>query len=94
MSEKKIIEIQNFLKKETIKKTVNKSKKNFTINQNDVKQKILELIKRRPATVKDISLALKLREVEINKYIKQLEKEKIIEFENLKRGLFIKKREG
>lgn len=53
-----------------------------------VKDEIIETIKRRPCTVKDLSNMLRLHVNEINKYLREIDKEYDLTITNEKRGRF------
>ena len=57
-------------------------------NQALVLKKIKQILSRRPSTVDDLSESLGLRIVEINKYLRLLENEKILLFKDGARGRF------
>ena len=54
----------------------------------DTKNAILQLIKRRPCTVDDLASALGMNFREVNKYLNELVEQNLINFENLDRGIF------
>jgi wyosine [tRNA(Phe)-imidazoG37] synthetase (radical SAM superfamily) len=84
----KIIKFWNLDNIEIISKF--KSRDKIQSFRKDKESAILETIARRPCTVDDISNFTGLHQNEINKYLQILEKKKLIEPENLKRGVFYK----
>ena len=87
----KLEEIAEFLKPlsvEIIAKFVSRQKvKSFNKN---IENQILETIRRRPCTDKDLSVMLGLHLNELNKYLAELLKRDIIKSEFQKRGVFFK----
>jgi wyosine [tRNA(Phe)-imidazoG37] synthetase (radical SAM superfamily) len=71
---------------EIIAATHRKHKKTAAVE--DVKNRILQTISRRPCTLDDLCDMLNMSRVEINKYIRLLEEERKIETVNLPRGEF------
>lgn len=69
------------------------SKKLKTDFGSDIESKILETIRRRPCTKKDLSESLGIHINEVSKYLKRLQKKQEIEVKNLKRGTFFKTKE-
>ncbi|MFO7814231.1 MAG: radical SAM protein [Halanaerobiales bacterium] len=53
-----------------------------------VKEKIIDIIKRRPCTVRDLSNIFDLHVNEVNKYLRELDKEHDLKIKNEKRGRF------
>lgn len=91
----KLEEIAEFLKPlsvEIIAKFVSRRKvKSFNKN---IENQILETIRRRPCTDKDLSAMLGLHLNELNKYLAELLKKNIIKSEFQKRGVFFKIKKG
>ncbi|MBN1349186.1 radical SAM protein [candidate division KSB1 bacterium] len=56
----------------------------------DTEESILQMIKRRPCTVDDLSVALGLHSAEINKYLEELLESNRIQAEKMERGVFFK----
>ena len=87
----KLEDIAEFLKPlsvEIIAKFISRQKvKSFNIN---IENQILETIRRRPCTDKDLCAMLGLHLNELNKYLAELLKKNIIKSEFQKRGIFIK----
>ncbi len=60
---------------------------NKNLNQSTI-ENVVDFLKRRPATVNDLVEALGLKIVEVNKFLRELEKDKTLSFKDEKRGRF------
>ncbi len=86
---RKMQEIASYLKKAELIDTFKPGQRIFTFNDSHSRQ-ILQTLRRRPCTVKDLQQMLSLRPSEIQKYINHLLAKDIIEMEQKERGTFLK----
>ena len=84
----KIIDLWNIPKVEIVSSVL--SRKKPIAYRKDIKNTILETIKRRPCTINDLAEILNLRIAEVNKYLRILEQEKYIESLKQERGMFFR----
>ena len=90
-SKKKLEEIADFFKPLPVE-IIAKFKSRYKVKSyhKNIEQQIIETIKRRPCTDKDLSEILSIHVNEINKYLSELIDENMVDSQHQERGIFFR----
>lgn len=90
ISTTKLKKIKDFLSPLPAKVVAKSTAQSYDSNVDNLEDKILETIKRRPCTADDIMRMYGLKKVELNKYLRKMEQEDLILRQKQERGIFYK----